>query len=191
MKKIITIMIVCLMIACVISGCARTPSIEITDGEIANMCLLNKINNQVNYKYLSESFVEPDLSEQYEKVVVPEEDDEVEKSLLESKIIVEECKSLDILFTMDEAKQTVQTEYEQIKQDTSESKYYNIILSVLHESDITESEYIELMESEAFYKYNKISLKNHFSTKKFDSSKAATLDEQFDEYISKLVSNKG
>lgn len=191
MKKIITIMVVCLMVACVISGCARTPGIKITDSEIANMCLLNKINNQVNYKYLSESFVEPDLSEQYEKVVVPEEDDEVEKSLLESKIIVEECKSLDILFTMDEAKQTVQTEYEQIKQDASESKYYNIILSVLHESDITESEYLELMESEAFYKYNKISLKNHFSTKNFDSSKAATLDEQFDEYISKLVSNKG
>ena len=164
MKKFITIISVCLMVACVISGCARTPSIEITDGEITNMVLLNKINNQVNYKYLSESFVESDLSEHYEKVVVSEEDDEVEKSLLESKIIVEKCKSLDILFTMDEAKQTAQTEYEQIKQETSESEYYNIIESVLHENDITESEYLELMVTVAYYKYNRISLKNYFST---------------------------
>lgn len=189
MKKIIIVMVVCLIFACVVLGCTKTTNIEVSDDEISETLLLNEINNQINYKYLSLAFVEPDLTEQYENVVLSVREDEVEDYLIESKIIVENCKNLDIIFTIDEAEKAVRTEYYQIKQESSKSEYYDIILSILQENNITETEYLELMKSEAYYKYNKISFKNYFSTEIFDSSKSISLDEQFDDYINNLVND--
>ncbi len=190
MKKIIAFLLVCLM-ALSFCACAEnlyyvSVDIEVTENEISDMLLFNKISNQINYEYLSFAFVEPDLSEQYKKVVLPENDEDVKNQIIESKIIVEKCKEFDVFITREETEKAVQTEYDQIK-DPSQGEYYNTILSVLEEISITETEYLELVQNESYYIYNKTSLKKYFSDEIFDSSKTTSLDEQFDEYISKLV----
>ncbi len=187
MKKIITLLLVCLM-AVAFCACAEDPyhvsaDIDITENEITDMILYNKITNQINYEYLNSVFTEPDLSNQYEKVVLPEDKNKVENYLLERKLIVEKCKDFDVHLTTDETIKAALSEYDLIKHD----EYYNAILSVLDKNSITEEEYLKLVEKESYYKYNNVSLKNYFSKEIFDESKGTTLEEQFDYYTNKLV----
>ncbi len=191
MKKFIAFLLVCLM---TVSFCACAENlyyvsadINITENEISDMILFNKISNQINYEYLSFAFAEPDLQEQYKKIALPEEKARVENYLLERKLIVEKCKDFDAHLTAEDTTKTALSEYELIKQDPSQTKYYNAILSALDNNSITETEYLKLLEKEAYYKYNSVSLKKYFSENIFDELKGTTLDEQFDEYIGKLV----
>ena len=150
------------------------------------MLLLNKISNQINYEYLSYVFAEPDLSKQYENVFLPEDEAEVEASLLKNKLIVEKCKEFDVHLTEEDTTKTALGEYDLIKQDSGQ-EYYNAILSVLDKNSITEADYLKLIEKQAYYKYNDVSLKRYFAEKIFDDSKGTTLDEQYDYYTNKLV----
>ena len=187
MKKFVSI-ILCLVLLLSFCGCNgdNNTNIEVSEKEISDTVFLNKITNQANHNYLSYAFAEPDLTEQYEKVVLAEDAAEVKDYLIESKIIVEECKEFDILITQEETKNAVETEHNRIK-EPSQEEYYNALLSALEQNNITETEYLSLLESDSYYKYNKISLKNHFSDKKYDSSKSESLDKQFEQYIDKLV----
>lgn len=198
MKKIIATLLLLLIFVGVLSGCANknksldyiSVNVDITENEIIDMILLNEITNQINFNYLSYAFVEPDLSNHYEDVVLPEDHDSIKNYLTEGKIIIENCKKFDILVSMNDAEKTLQTEYEQIKADSTQDEYYNIILSTLKQNNITESQYLELMKIDSYYKYNKISFKKYFSTEFFDSSKNTTLDQQFDDYIKKCGTQK-
>lgn len=191
MKKTIAFLVVC-VIAIVFCACAEDPyhvsvDIDITENEISDMILYNKISNQINYEYLNSVFTEPDLSNQYEKVVLPENKAEVENYLLERKLIVEKCKDFDVHLTADDTTKTALTEYDNIQQDSGTPEYYNVILSVLDKNSVAEADYLKLLENEAYYKYNSVSLKSYFSKEIFDESKGTTLDEQFDYYTNKLV----
>lgn len=191
MKKLITLLLVCLM-AVAFCACAENPyhvsvDIDITENEISDMILYNKISNQINYEYLNSVFTEPDLTNQYEKVVLPEDKNKVENYLLERKLIVEKCKDFDVHLTTDDTTKTALTEYDNIQQDSGNPEYYNVILSVLDKNSVAEADYLKLLEKEAYYKYNSVSLKSYFSKEFFDESKGTTLDEQFDYYTNKLV----
>ncbi len=191
MKKIIVLLLICL-IALSFCACAENPyyisaDIDISENEITDMILFNKISNQINYEYLSSVFTEPDLSKQYEKVVLPEDKAKVENYLLKHNLIVEKCKDFDVHLTTDDTTKTALSEYDLLKQDTSQAKYYNAILSVLDKNSITEADYLKLIEKGAYYKYNTVSLKKYFSENIFDESKGTTLDEQYDYYINKLL----
>jgi len=89
--------------------------------------------------------------------------------------------------TTDETTKTDLTEYDNIQQDSGNPEYYNVILSVLDKNSVAEADYLKLLENEAYYKYNSVSLKSYFSKEYFDESKGTTLEEQFDYYTNKLV----
>lgn len=187
MKKIITFLLVCL-IAISFCACAKNPyyistDIDISENEITDMILFNKISNQINYEYLSSVFTEPDLSQQYQKVVLPEDKVEVKNYLLERKLIIEKCKDFDVLLTTDDTTKAALSEYDMIKQD----QYYNAILSVLDKNAVTEADYLALVEKEAYYKYNNVRLKQYFSKELFDESKGTDLDKQYDDFTNNLV----
>lgn len=204
MKKLITFLLVCLM-AVSFCACAKkshdeptdiniaenlykvSVDINIAENEISDMLLFNKISNQINYEYLSTVFAEPELSKQYENVVLPEDEAEVEASLLESKLVAQKCKEYGVHLTTEDTTKTALGEYDLLKQDTSQARYYNAILSVLNKNSITEADYLKIIEKQAYYKYNSVSLKRYFAEKIFDASKGTTLDEQYDYYINKLV----
>lgn len=204
MKKLITFSLICLM-AVSFCGCAENPhdvstdsniaenlydvsvDISIAENEISDMLLLNKISNQINYEYLSYVFAEPDLSKQYENVFLPEDEAEVEASLLKNKLIVEKCKEFDVHLTEEDTTKIALGEYDLLKQDSSQVKYYDAVLLVLDKNSIIEADYLKLIEKQAYYTYNSVSLKRYFSEKIFDDSKGTTLDEQYDYYTNKLV----
>ncbi len=58
---------------------------------------------------------------------------------------------------------------------------------MLDKNSITEADYLKLLEKEAYYNYNRFSLKKYFSENFFDESKGTALDEQYDYYTNKLV----
>lgn len=166
------------------TGCnnAKTDELSIDKTDINNRIKYNRITNFLNNEYLKDVFAD-DFESHYQKVVLPENEDEIKASLVEDNFIIECCKEKGIFVSRDSAKKYAKIEFDNLNKDVSQNKYSSSLKNALSKFGLSENEYLELLYKEAYYKYNRNALKEYFYENLYEESVELTLDEQFDEYI--------
>lgn len=183
MKKIL---ILISMILCLLNGCAQEEMSIIIDPEtIDKQITFNIITNDINEDYLKKVFTKKEAVRYYQESVLPEDEQSVKKELIEKLAICNECDRLGILIDKDAAEKMSKQDYEQLK--ISGGKYYDSLTKICQEQNISEEEYMSMIITEGYYKYNRSKLKSYFSEKIANEKSDVSVDVQFQEYINKIV----
>lgn len=189
MKKTCFLLLVLICSISAFVGCSngeKNSNYKINENKINDRLLYNKITNLVNEEYLKEAFAD-DFKSKYELIILPEDYDVVEKSLIEDAAIIECCKEKDILIDKDSTAKYAKKQFKEMNADDSQRRYNEILENKLSEFKITENEYLDLICEEAFYKYNRESLCKYFIENLYEENTDKTLDVQFNAYIELLL----
>lgn len=163
-------------------------TVEITQEQIENRILTNKITNAINEEYLTDTFSGDDAKEQIEKSHKPTEYDDVVDELTRAAVIKSILTSENCDLSEDSIKETVDKEYETIKTDESSSRYYECINKVLPKFNISEEEYVNLLYDYSYDLYNKPNFNQWFLTSKHYKDDSDISDsEQIEAYLSKKL----
>ena len=159
---------------------------KISEQDIEGRMLYNSFTNTVNKAFLKEVFADV-YEEEYKLVALPENADEIEKSLIADNVIIEHCKEKDIFIDKERTTQTAKEEFELLNSDEAQELYASFVHKTLLEYNLSEEEYIELLCEKSYYHYNKIALKSYFGENLYESNSVKSLNEQFDDYVDALV----
>ncbi len=90
-----------------------------------------------------------------------------------------------ILISRSKAKENAETEYGNLQTDETQSDYFVALKKAIADNGIDEDKYLDLLYSEAYYKYNRIVLKMDFNKNLYDENGSGTDEEQFKAYVKK------
>ena len=189
MKKTYCILLTSILVMLVFCGCSITENGNNSGADtkdINNRLVYNKISNSVNKEYLQDVLGD-DFETQYESVVLPEDAEKIKNSLIEDTVICKVCEEKGIRVDRNAAEQKAKAEYENLKIDSSQMRYYSILENVLSENKLSETEYLDLLYDQSYFKYNKQALKEFFYKNIYKEGNDESLDEQFNEYIKSLI----
>ena len=106
-----------------------------------------------------------------------------EKELTRDLKICSLCEREGILVSRQQAAKIAQTEYRNLKSQENQKNYYQAVLKILAEQEMTEEAYLDLICDQAYYLYNRSTLRSYFAKEQYDESKDQSLDEQLDDYL--------
>ena len=184
MKKVFSLFLILTMLGCFFGCSAKsTASITVKAEDIEERLLYNGLTNKINQAYLKSAFSDSEFEEQYQKVVLPEDREAAEKELTRDLKICSLCEREGILVSRQQAAKIAQTEYQNLKSQENQKNYYQAVLKILAEQEMTEEAYLELICDQAYYQYNRSTLRSYFAKEQYDESKDQSLDEQLDDYL--------
>ncbi len=189
MKKtfFLSIVLICIFVA--FSGCSKaenSDNFKINKQDIDNRLLYNKITNSVNKEYLKDVFAD-NFETEYQSVALSENYDEVQSSLIEDIVILEYCKKQGIFIDRDSATELAKLELDNLNKDDSQNRYASILEHVLSEYKLSETDYLNLLCEQAYYKYNTQALQVYFDKNLYKENDNKTFDEQFQAYVETLL----
>ena len=184
MKKAFSLLLILTMLGCFFGCSAKsTASITVKAEDIEERLLYHGLTNKINQAYLKSAFSDSEFEEQYQKVVLPEDREAAEKELTRDLKICSLCEREGILVSRQQAAKIAQTEYRNLKSQENQKNYYQAVLKILAEQEMTEEAYLDLICDQAYYLYNRSTLRSYFAKEQYDESKDQSLDEQLDDYL--------
>lgn len=186
MKKTLSLLLAFVFMVLTFAGCG-TGSQKASKKDIENRLLYNKITNSANYIYLNEYMSRESFETYYNKSLLPEDREEIKASFAEDFAICNECKEKGILINRSKAKENAETEYGNLQTDETQSDYFVALKKAIADNGIDEDKYLDLLYSEAYYKYNRIVLKMDFNKNLYDENGSGTDEEQFEAYVKSLT----
>ena len=171
-------------------------SYEITQEQIENRILINKITNSINENYLLKTFSKDDAKEEINEQYKPIEQDEVVNELILAKLKESILASKNISLDHDLSKENTNREYNRLKSDETTEEYYLSVKSVLDKYNISEENYLQLLYDYSYDIYVDSIFKNWFVKesglyKKPDNSGVVYIEEypewekQIESYLKK------
>ena len=155
----------------------------IKNKDIEARILYHQITNDVNQLYLSTVFAGADAEEEYQKVALCETRDLVVDEMQEDRMICSLCEEKGILVSKKSAQQAADTEYNRLKTNDSQKLYYKALLDTLDDHKISEEKYQDLLYDQAYYHYNRVTLKQYFINNLYVENDPRSLEEQFTQYL--------
>lgn len=189
MKKTLFLSIVLICVFVAFAGCSKTENsnnFKINKQDIDNRLLYNKITNSINKEYLKDVFAD-NFETEYQSVALSENYDEVQSSLIEDIVILEHCKKQGIFIDRDSATELAKLELDNLNKDDSQNRYASILEHVLSEYKLSETDYLNLLCEQAYYKYNRQALQVYFNKNLYKENDNKTFDEQFQAYVETLL----
>lgn len=172
-------------------GCVsneNSPNLSAVENEeIEDRILYNQITNDVNQLYLSTVYTSADAEEELKKVALCETRDLVVDEIQEDRIICSLCEEKGILVSKELAQQAAGAEYNRLKTDDSQKRYYEALLDTLDDHKISAEKYQDLLYNQAYYFYNRVALKQYFKSNLYIENDPRSLDEQFNEYLVSMM----
>ncbi len=185
MKKLCVLFAFLLLLTPVFAGCSEKNDVELDPQAIENRTRYNKLTNAINEIYFQDLFAD-DYEEHYQEALLPETEKEIKETLTEDTVIVQTCEEKGVLKDKATARQYAQTEYGYRCQEDAGGMFAAALENALTQFGLAENDYLDLLYEEAYYKYNRQSLKDYFYKNEFDEKSGKTPDEQFEAYIKTL-----
>ena len=137
-------------------------SYEITQEQIENRILINKITNSINENYLLKTFSKDDANERINEQYKPIEQDEVIKELTLAKLKESILASKNISLDYNLSKDNTNSEFYRLKSDETTEEYYLSVKAVLDKYNISEDNYLRLLYDYSYDLYVDGIFKNWF-----------------------------
>lgn len=142
-------------------------SFEITDEQIENRILINKITNAINEDCFSQSLSQEDAGKYIAGLRRPDEYDGVVDELARAALMRSILTEENCAVGYDEAKRAAESEYRRMKTGETSAAYYQSVKKVLSEFNISEKEYLELLYDSAYDLYNEAGFNAWFKRNKY------------------------
>ena len=175
-KKLI-IIAVCAIWVVVLGVLAFLPGVEVSDKQIEDRMLYNKISN-ATYKICFEN-----NPEEYKKVELPTDRGEVKEQMAFYITVCNLLKEKNILMDKSETDSIATAEYESMLTDEQQATFREALFKVLQKENISKEKYLELACEIAYYKYNSFNLEKDFEHTEYDQKAEEDFDTQFKEYV--------
>ncbi len=185
MKKFLCIALSGVVLLAAFIGCTESV-ITVTDADVQNRILYNKIHNSINETLLTDGFgSENAAQERIDKYREPTDELEVYEQVFRSMVINVECDMQNLKEPTEKSVDDFIKDAYSVMDADNQALYDKAIDSALKKHDVTKDEYTQLMRIKVYNDFRESSLKDYYK-KQFGGTDNGD-DIAFKKYIDKMV----